>query len=51
MITNIDSMYAKMDRLVDIMLILAQKEKDTETNVEPKRVAAQFGCRCLTSLE
>ena len=30
--TDIDSMQAKMDRLLETMLLLAQKEKDAETS-------------------
>ena len=46
--TDIDSMQAKMDRLLETMLLLAQKEKDVETNAEARRVAAQFGSPSLS---
>ncbi|XP_050889533.1 uncharacterized protein LOC127094799 [Lathyrus oleraceus] len=45
--TDIDSMQAKMDRLLETMLLLAQKEKDIETNAEARKVAAQFGSPSL----
>jgi hypothetical protein len=40
--TDIDSMQAKMDRLLETMLLLAQKEKDAETSAKARKVAAQF---------
>ncbi|XP_050902180.1 uncharacterized protein LOC127112030 [Lathyrus oleraceus] len=46
--TNIDSMQAKMDHLLETMLLLAQKEKDVETNAEARKVAAQFGSPSLS---
>ncbi|KAI5419781.1 hypothetical protein KIW84_043805 [Lathyrus oleraceus] len=46
--TDIDSMQAKMDRLLETMLLLAQKEKDAETNAETRKVAAQFGSPSLS---
>lgn len=36
-----------MDRLLETMLALTQKEKDVETNAEAKRVVAQFGLPSL----
>ncbi|XP_050897702.1 uncharacterized protein LOC127104563 [Lathyrus oleraceus] len=41
--TDIDSMQAKMDHLLETMLLLAQKEKDAETSAEARKVVAQFG--------
>ncbi|XP_050875936.1 uncharacterized protein LOC127079596 [Lathyrus oleraceus] len=49
--TDIDSMQDKMDHLLETMLLLAQKEKDDETSVEARRVAAQFGSPSLSILE
>ncbi|XP_050889649.1 uncharacterized protein LOC127094936 [Lathyrus oleraceus] len=46
--TDIDSMQEKMDRLLETMLLLAQKEKDAETNAEARKVAAQFGSPSLS---
>ncbi|XP_050896124.1 uncharacterized protein LOC127102839 [Lathyrus oleraceus] len=46
--TDIDSMQAKMDRLLETMLLLAQKEKDAETNAEARKVAAEFGSPSLS---
>ncbi|XP_050918555.1 uncharacterized protein LOC127135984 [Lathyrus oleraceus] len=46
--TDIDSMQEKMDRLLETMLLLAQKEKDTETSDEARKVAAQFGSPSLS---
>lgn len=45
--TSIDFMQEKMDRLLEIMLALAHKEKDVETNAEAKKVVAQFGSSSL----
>ncbi|XP_050915019.1 uncharacterized protein LOC127129970 [Lathyrus oleraceus] len=46
--TNIDFMQEKMDRLLETMLLLAQEEKDVETNIEARRVTAQFGSPSLS---
>lgn len=48
--TYIDSMQAKMDRLLETMLALAQKEKDIEINIKARRVASRFGSMLLKIL-
>ena len=48
---DIYSMQEKMDRLLETMLALAQKEKDSETNAKAIRIDAQFGSSSLNILE
>lgn len=38
--TNIDSKQGKMDRLLETMLSLAQKERNVEIDVEARRIVA-----------
>lgn len=46
--TYIDSMQAKMYLLLEVMLLIAQKEKDAETNAKSIRFATQFGSSSLS---